>query len=301
MTLKLTQRSTSPHYVSIERAILEALAYSDIFDYPLRLEELHHFLPLMVDLSDLQSTLNNKNDHIGKCEGYYFLAGREALIALRRKRETLSLPTYRRAIRIGRILGILPFIRMVGLTGSLAHLNCDDNADIDYLIVAARGRVWMARAFALIIGRLTAIFGTTLCPNLIISDRALEWPQRDIYSARELCQLIPISGMDVYIHLRQINSWTNDLLPNASFTPNLSPKGSSDRSLIQILGEYLLGGLFGNRLEAWEMNRKIKRFMNQPGYGVETNFDEDICQGNFDHHGLQTKEAYQHRLAKLDV
>ncbi len=301
MTLKLTQRLTSPHFISIERAVLETLAYSDIFDFPLRIEELHHFLSLTVDLSDLQNTLNNHNDRIGKCEGFYFLAGRESLISLRQQREILSLPAFRLAVRIGRILGVLPFIRMVGLTGSLAHLNCDTNADIDYLIVAAHGRVWMARAFVLIIGRLTALFGITLCPNLIVSDHALEWQPRDIYSARELCQLIPITGMDVYLHLRQLNSWTNNFLPNASNAPDLSSKGSSNRSLIQILGEFLLCGLFGDRLEAWEMNRKIKRFMNQPGFGVETRFDKDICQGNFNHHGLQTKEAYQQRLAKLGL
>jgi hypothetical protein len=301
VTLNLTQPLSSVHFVSIERAVLETLAYSDIFDYPLRIEELHHFLPLSVDLSDLQSILNRRNDRIGKCEGYYFLAGREELVSLRKRREINSLPAFRRAVQIGRILGLLPFIRMVGLTGSLAHLNCDSNADIDYLIVASHGRVWMARAFALIFGRLTSVFSSTLCPNLIISEQVLEWQQQDIYSARELCQLIPITGMDVYLLLRHVNTWTNNFLPNASNAPDLSPKGSSNRSLTQKLGEYLLGGLFGDGLEVWEMDRKIKRFMNQPGYGVETRFNKDICQGNFNHHGLQTKEAYQQRLAKLDL
>ena len=301
MTLNLTKPLSSYHFVTIERAALETLAYSDIFDYPLRVEELHHFLPLSVDLSDLQSILDRRNDRIGKCEGFYFLAGREELVSLRKRREINSLPVFKRAVRIGRILGLLPFIRMVGLTGSLAHLNCDTNADIDYLLVAAHGRVWMARVFALVVGRLTALFGNTLCPNLIISDQALDWQERDIYSARELSQLIPITGLDFYLHLREINSWTNNFLPNATKAPDLSPIGSSNQYFIQKIAEIPLRGLFGDRLETCEMDRKIKRFMNQPGYGVETQFNKDICQGNFDHHGLQTKEAYQQRLTELGL
>ena len=50
-----------------------------------------------------------------------------------------------------------------------------------------------------------------------------------------------------------------------------------------------------------EMKRKIKRLTHQAGYGVETMFNADICQGNFNHHGLQTKEAYRQRLANLGL
>jgi hypothetical protein len=301
LSLELTQPLISPHFLSVERAVLETLAYSDIFDYPLRIEELHRFLSLSVTLPELRSALEIYKGRIEQCDGYYFLEGREALITLRRQREIGSLPAFRRAIQIGHILGILPFIRMVGLTGSLAHLNCDTNADIDYMLVAAHGRVWMARAFALLIGRLTATAGNTLCPNLIISDQALEWQQQDIYSARELCQMIPITGKDVYLHLRQVNSWTKFFLPNASNAPTLSPKESSNLTSIKYIGEIPFRGYLGDRLEAWEMNRKINRFTHQTGYGIETRFNADICQGNFNHHGLQTKEAYQQRLAKMDL
>jgi hypothetical protein len=254
-----------------------------------------------VDLSDLESILRHQDERIGTCSGYYFLKGREPLVELRKRREAASRLTFDRAVLFGRILGALPFIRMVGLTGSLAHLNCDQNADIDYLLVTAHGRVWLARAFALLIGRMTHLLGNTICPNLIVSDQVLEWQTRDIYFARELCQMIPITGARVYARLRHVNSWTRSYLPNASNAPFLSPKTSSEPSLVQKISEFPLLGLFGDRLEAWEMNRKITRFMSQPGFGTETLFNVDICQGNFNHHGLQTKEAYLQRLAKLGL
>jgi hypothetical protein len=47
------------------------------------------------------------------------------------------------------------------------------------------------------------------------------------------------------------------------------------------------------------MNRKIQRFSKQKGFGEETIFNADLCQGNFDHHGKWTREALQHRVNKL--
>jgi hypothetical protein len=205
---------------------------------------------------------------------------------------------FRRAIYYGRVLGSLPFICMVGLTGSLAVRNCDETGDIDYMIVAAHGRVWTARAFALLFNRLTKLAGHVLCPNLIISERTLKWRQQDLYSARELCQMIPITGCDVYTSLRRANAWTKEFLPNADGLP--FDIGSNNITSNRIL-EIPLRGTLGNLIENWEMNRKIKRFTHQNGFNSETNFTADLCQGNFDHHAARTLELFQQRLAELGI
>lgn len=299
LSIELTEHITSPEMFSIEQAMLETLAYSDIFDYPLRVEEIHRYLSLPVSLSELNVILSVQDQIIKMVDGYYVIAGREYLVALRRHREIASRQILERAIRYGRLLGSLPFIRMVGLTGSLALQNCDSDADIDYLLVASHGRVWLARALALLLGRITSIFSDTLCPNLIISEHVLEWQQRDLYTARELCQMIPISGSDVYIRFRQANTWTNSYLPNASNAPGICPGEMSRPTRLRSIWEWPFRGAFGDRLEEWEMGRKIKRFMKQEGLGPETKFNRDICQGNFNQHGLETKLAYQNRLSSL--
>jgi hypothetical protein len=301
LSIELTKRSAPPYIIPLERAILEALVYSDIFDYPLRIEELHRYLSVPIDRSDLIAYLTDDSGMFESQDGYYFLLGREKLINQRKKREIASRSLLNRAIWFGRILGSLPFIRMVAVTGSLALQNCDETADIDYLLVTTQGRVWTARAFALIFGRITALFGNIICPNLIISDQALEWKQQDLYSAHELCQMIPVSGREVYSRLRQINSWTNTYLPNAQTSGELPTKDIAVPSKLQTFFELPLRKKIGDRFEAWEMNRKIDRFKKQVGYGPETIFNRDICQGNFNQHGLQTKLAFQHRLGKLGL
>ncbi len=287
--------------ISIEKAALETLAYSDIFEYPLRIEEIHRYLSVRATLPDLQDAIDRQPELIGCLEDYYFLRDRQDLVPTRKRRESLSQPALRRALQIGRILGRLPFIRMVALTGSLALLNSEASADLDYMLVAARGRVWMARAFALLLGRLTRLDGYTLCPNLIISERSLAWRQRDVYTAREICQMIPIAGMSTYNSLRRVNDWTNDYLPNAVDVPPLTAGSEGTNLLVQHLGEMALRGSLGDRIEAWEMNRKIRRFTQQAGFGIETQFDAEVCQGNFLHHGAHTRQALQDRLAEFGL
>ena len=44
------------------------------------------------------------------------------------------------------------------------------------------------------------------------------------------------------------------------------------------------------------MNRKIARFSKQTGFGEETVFNAEICQGNFDHHRKWTREMFEEKL-----
>jgi hypothetical protein len=196
---------------------------------------------------------------------------------------------------------------MVALTGSLAVMNVSGNQDFDYMLVTAPGRVWTARAFALAINRLARLRGHTLCPNLIISETALEWSVHDLYSARELCQMKLIKGKDVYVRLMKVNGWIRDFLPNAFNANSMNATNKVRNSLVsgirverfQHLLETLLPGNLGDRFENWEMNRKIARFSKQAGFGEETIFNAEICQGNFHHHRQWTRELFEKKLISL--
>ena len=306
MVLRLTEPrgrsivSNNMFIGNLERAILEALTYSDIFDYPLRLDELHRYLPVPTDMDELPAVLSALNGQVDSEDDFYFLAGREETVQIRTQRSARSNKLLPAALRYGQALGNLPFIRMVALTGSLAVLNISKNVDFDYMLVTRPGRVWTARAFAVLFNRIVRRFGHPVCPNLIVSENALEWPLHDIYSARELYQMIPITGMDVYQRLLRANPWTKDFLPNAFLdSGSLLPKLQNRTSEFQRFLELPLRGQLGDRLEHWEMNRKIARFSKQDGFGEETIFNADVCQGNFHHHRKWTHEVFQQKLSSL--
>ena len=299
---------------SLERAILEALTYSDIFDYPLRFDELHRYLPVRAEANELEIALSSLNGQVNRHGEFYVLAGRDEVVEIRKQREARSRKLLPIALRYGRILGALPFIRMVALTGSLAVMNVSKQADFDYMLVTVQGRVWTARAFALLFNRIVRPFGHTICPNLIVSESALEWPLHDLYSARELIQMIPITGLDTYRKILEVNMWAQEILPNA-FNANvtnlanliirqeMNSRHSPIRAIrvekLQNLLEFPFRGRLGDKFESWERTRKIARFSQQPGFGEETVFTAEVCQGNFHHHRKWTREVFEEKLSAL--
>ena len=278
----------------LERAIIETLAYSDIFDQPLTLDELHCYLVAPASRDEINECVINMKEIACK-EGYYFLADHPEIVDIRKQREENSRKVFERAMFYGRILGRLPFIRMAALTGSLAVLNLSKNIDMDFMLVAKPGRVWIARAFAIVLGKIARLFGDTICPNIIVSESALAWHLHDLYSARELTQMIPITGLEMYHRLRGANLWVEAFLPNAY--PGTSKIIKTPE--VWRLGELPLCGRFGDKIESWEMNRKIARFSKQAGFGAETVFTPDVCQGNFHQHRIWTHREYQERLSLL--
>lgn len=283
----------------LEHAILETLAYSDIFDYPLTLDELHKFLTVSAEKREIAESVS-RMDGVSVKDGYFFLTDHPEIVEVRRQREAGSRDAFARAMFYGRIIGKLPFVRMVALTGSLAMLNLSKNKDMDYMLVTKSGRVWTARAFALLFGRFVRLFGDVICPNVIVSETALEWGTRNLYTAREFAQMIPISGVEVYRRLRVVNSWVFDILPNTAAPPASSEmrQGGAGK-LPQSIFEYLLANRFGDFFESWEMNRKIRRFKKQSGFGIETKFNAEVCQGNFDHHGTATLDRLYQRMQQF--
>ena len=284
----------------ISRAILQAVAYSDVFDSPLTAREIHRYLVgVKTSLEDVVHALG-EDGLVTRTGDYFTLPGREEIVETGRRRRLRSAELLPRALAYGQMLGRLPYIRMVALTGSLAVRNVAENPDFDYMLVTVPGRLWTARAFSMALNRLARLQGCMLCPNLIVSECALRWTQTDLYSARELCQMIPITGLDVYQRLLQANRWVEGFLPNAYLEcTSVRPDWQRRVMAFQGLCESLLGGSLGDRIEVWEMDRKIARFSKQVGFGEETLFHADVCQGNFHHHRKHTQEAFENKLRVL--
>ncbi|HSM55230.1 MAG TPA: hypothetical protein VK879_03665 [Candidatus Sulfomarinibacteraceae bacterium] len=286
-------------------AVSRTIAYADVFDYPLTAQEVHRYLiGVSASPSQVYRALHHKTQtgELAARFGFFTLARRQDLVDLRSRREVFAQALWPQAVRYGRLIGGLPFVRLVAVTGSLAVDNVEPQADIDYLIVTEPGRLWLCRALTILVVRLAATAGIPLCPNYFLSLNALVFQERNLYTARELAQMVPLSGKRIYRRMRQVNEWTTRFLPNATHAPRRwsAPQPSLPRRLTRGLVESALRTPPGAWLERWEMERKIARFANGEGpEQIEAAFCPDWCKGHFDGHGQRILQAYAQRIAEL--
>jgi hypothetical protein len=170
----------------LKKAILRTLAYADIFDYPLKKEEIWKFLLSNIEyrISNIKKALEEL-PQISQKEGCYYLKGRRGLVSLRKKRARWSKKKMRRARRAAGWLKLVPTIKMVAITGALAMENSQKDDDHDLLIVTAKNRLWLTRLMTVLLIELVASrrrpqdkkVEDKICLNMFLDEAHLALPK----------------------------------------------------------------------------------------------------------------------------
>lgn len=210
----------------VKAALLSTLAYSDIFDYPLTKAELWRYLVTAkpIPFVKFDKTLS-KAQEIHESEKLFYFSGRKRLIDLRKERKKISEKKIAKAKKIVAILSHIPSIQLIGVSGSVAMLNADKDADIDLFIITKPQTLWTTRL--VILGILEGMqvrrhrnqkkVKDTICINMMIDTTQLSFPKnrRDIYTAHEILQMKVLFARGFMYHefLRH-NKWIAHFLPN---------------------------------------------------------------------------------------
>ena len=254
-----------------ELAVLRSVAYAALFDYPLTLAQLHTSLigePAEPDAIEswwrhselLQATVEHR-------DGLFFPAGRADLVPLRSRRENVSRDLLAANDRILRLIARTPFVRMVALSGSLAHLNAEPSADLDVFVITAPGRVWSVTLSILVMARLLGC-RRRLCLNYVVSERALAIEPADLFAANQIIHLKPICGQDVFVRFVAANPFVAAIYPN--FTSAMAPaepkpfKSALERvaaiaaPALERLARALYGWHLRRRSAAWQSRDQVR-------------------------------------------
>ncbi|GAB4454435.1 MAG: hypothetical protein Fur0044_49100 [Anaerolineae bacterium] len=289
--------------------VLKPILYADIFDFPLTFDEIYKFLEFRTTPEEVKTLLAQaiESKAVILVDQFYTLPGKPHLINKRRERWAASQVLWPKAIRYGRWVAALPFIRMVSVTGSLAVDNPRDGVDdIDYLIITRPGRLWLCRALIILMVRFGRWRGVNLCPNYLLSENVLYFEENNLFIAREMLQMIPLYGQEFYIKMREINTWVTGYLPQGyglnleKINDRLSPL----QLFVKKIGEFLLAGPIGDALEKIAQKIQITkhtRLAAKHGALDKVVFTPDTCKGHYDGHNNRTMTAYQQRLQAYSV
>ena len=287
----------------IATAVLRTLLYADVFGYPMTLEEIHRYLVgVAATREQVAAALHGPllGPRLVHEQPYYALAERDLHFAQRRERGQASGVLWPMARRYAHLLAMLPFVRMVAVTGSLAVDNPRAVADdLDYVIVTTSGRTWLVRLLAVALVRIARLWGVDLCPNYVMDSHHLGMTERTLFTAHELTQMVPCYGLDMHARLLAANGWAEAFLPNAvdanlSCCIGLLPLGRA----LKGLAEWLLGGRLGDLIERRERRLKIGQLSSEAVNAgtLAACFGEGICKGHMHDYGRRIQSAYEERL-----
>lgn len=305
--------------MELRNNVLATLTYYNVFDFPLRVEEVFSYLinfrhlyqngetvkpnalaypKIEMIKKELDQLIFNKT--VNYREGYFFLNDREYLVPLRQKREKIAKCKWQITRRTVCWLRLLPYIRAIFASGSLAMSNTDELSDLDVLIVVKHGRIWLTRF--LILGLLSVlgvrrkgsdlIAPSKICSNHFIADESLHIPLKSIYNAQTYSNLAPVYLTDRKLidEFKKENSWVLDYVFNWS---KIDSEPTVKLGLVRVVAgvfEKVLDFTVGNFLEKIVGGYQRRRIADnpitrQPGGRVVFN-DEQL---EFHPHSIERK------------
>jgi hypothetical protein len=246
---------------TIAKSIVKTLAYYDIFNYPLTKEEIYNCSNTN---GDSKTSVEDEIEELVASgivynnDKFYSINHNSHLIPKRIEGNKRAIKKMKTAKLFSNFISHFPFVRGVLLSGSISKGYMDEKADIDYFIITAPNRLWIARISLVVFKKMFLLNSYKLfCINYFISTTELEIEEKNIYTAIELATLIPMYGADVYNDLYKSNQWIKTYVPNypkRDVTNVLAFK----KKIIQKVIESLLNGRFGDYADDKIMKKFIR-------------------------------------------
>jgi hypothetical protein len=282
-----------------ELAVLRSVIYASLFDYPLTLEQLHQALvgvradkELIVRWWRSSGLLQAAIEYR---DGLFFPAGRGDLLATRSRREIVSRELLDRDRRILSMVSRMPFVRMVALSGSLAHLNAEGAADLDLFVITAPGRVWSVTLAVLVLSRLCG-WRQHICLNYVISERAMQITPEDLFVANQIIHLRPVFGGDVFQRFVKSNGFVRTFYPNFELKCDFASSRRAVTTAVErvlSLGPSQLGERIARALYGWHLRRKAATWRSRD----QVRLEPECLKLHTSSHRSRTLEKFERAMA----
>lgn len=176
----------------------------------------------------------------------------------------------KKAYWIAWLLQVIPFVRMVGLNGSMTTGKMRENSDIDFLIITKRGRIWTTRFLVTVLVHLSGqrryakkIAGR-ICLNRYQTDDFLDIQPHNLYHAQTFAPLVPLLDSNLYPRYQKANQWMERFNFKVKPAFFIKPVESKFLRKVQKLMEKILEGRIGEWLEKKLRGYQRRRILADP-------------------------------------
>ncbi len=216
----------------LERVVFNTVRYFDIFEMPVTAVQIWRVLIVsgggsgvrwrgshIFSLREIREVLENSNwlrERLSYQWGYWGMknsmgtkeSDKKKWVSNRLRRHAIAQQKWKIVRRAVWWMGWAPFVKMIGVTGSLSLDNTRPESDLDLLVIVKSGRIWTARILLLMTVQLLGCrrkywdqeAPDKICLNHFITDDNLVMAKeiRTLYTAVLYTRLRPVVGLDVY-------------------------------------------------------------------------------------------------------
>lgn len=205
--------------IDIHFAILKVVSYFHFFKYPVTSQEIWKYMSISCEASAFETALLTLQEQniIFSIDGFFSLANNPELIYNRRNGNLYAQKQLKKAYRIATFLGNFPFVESVCISGSLSKDFSLPDGDLDFFIITAPNRLWIARTFMHFFKKFTFLVNAqhSFCMNYYIGMENLDINPKNIFTAIELSTLKPAFTQSGVEEMFNTNSeWMKIFLPN---------------------------------------------------------------------------------------
>ncbi|TSE10872.1 MULTISPECIES: nucleotidyltransferase domain-containing protein [Aquimarina] len=238
---------------------VKALLYFSLFKYPLSAEEVYLF-----SAAHSQDEVNNELKYLEQKgvifsdKNFYCIDNHTKTISRRIAGNNMAKAVMDKAIKKGVFISKFPFIKAVGISGSLSKNYHDKNSDVDFFVITTSKKLWIARTLLMLYKKIFLLNSRKFfCVNYFIAEDSLEITEKNIFTATELLTLIPVSGDFELFYSK--NQWVSTFLPNMEIGKSPFYENSKKNWLAKMI-ESILNTRIGDLLDNIFLKLTVKKW-----------------------------------------
>jgi len=288
-------------------SLLKAIAYFDIFNHPLKIDELANLTGIsIVNSEQILKELVNSEIIFSEQQFYGIRSNITEQIAERLYKENQAQKYIQKLPAYVKIIKSFPFVRAISVSGSLSKNVMHDEGDIDYFIITAPGRLWICRTLLILFKKVFLLNSKKyFCVNYFVDEENLEIIDQNIFTALEVSYLLPVYNQELIDQFASKNKWTKNYFPN--FKNQIELEVFEGNGNVKRLAESLFFGKFGDYLDYTFMKLTYKKWSKKFKHFDASKLELTMRtkRGISKHHpqDFQNKvlKEFQSRIDKLNI
>lgn len=263
---------------------LKTILYFSIFRYPLTLEEIHSYTN-NENISMTSTELDNliQDQILRKVDDFYIYASDLESVTKRLKGNLQAQKALVIAEKRAKFIAQFPYVKAVGVSGSLSKGYYDDESDIDFFVITKPNKLWICRTILMVYKKIFLLNSRKyFCVNYFVATNQLEIEEKNRFTATELKTLIPMQGKEVFQEFYNSNNWIENYF--SKFEVNLNDIPNIKKAIIPSFIEKVLDNKIGLYIDNLFKKVTLKKwrakfnFLNNEDFNVALKSTQNISK-----------------------